>query len=127
VLKLSHFISLSLSHTLGYLEFPWSTLGGCGKLGFLEQEGKGRAGKRKKAPTLATTSDLPCSYRVAHMISSLVWTCMWILGHGLSLAWRIAWIGSGLPRLAISWIGVVIVGLFPMFCFGWFSCFLSSG
>ena len=29
--------SLSLSHTLGGLEFSWSTLGGCGILGVLEQ------------------------------------------------------------------------------------------
>ena len=29
--------SLSPSHTLGYLDFSWSTLGGCGILGFLEQ------------------------------------------------------------------------------------------
>ena len=52
---LSHY---SLSHTIGHLHFSWSTLGGCGILGFLEQEGKGRARKRKKASTLATTSDL---------------------------------------------------------------------
>ena len=41
-----NFGSLSLfflSHTPAYLEFSWSTLGGCGILGFLEQEGKGRA------------------------------------------------------------------------------------
>ena len=30
-LELSHY-SLSLSHTLGYLEFSWSTLGECGYL-----------------------------------------------------------------------------------------------
>ncbi len=29
-------LSLSLSHTLGYFEFPWTTLGWCGILGFLE-------------------------------------------------------------------------------------------
>ena len=34
-------IILSLSHTLGYLEFSWRTLGECGILGDLEQEGKG--------------------------------------------------------------------------------------
>ena len=45
---LSHY-SLSLSHPFGYLEFSWSTLGGCGILRFLEQEGKGKVGKRKKA------------------------------------------------------------------------------
>jgi len=39
----------SLSHTLGDLDFSWSTLGGCGILGFLEREGKGRVGKHKKA------------------------------------------------------------------------------
>ena len=33
----------SLSLTLGDLQFSWSTLGGYGILGFLEQEGKGRA------------------------------------------------------------------------------------
>ena len=35
----------SISHTLGYLEFSWSTLGECGILGVLEKEGKGRARK----------------------------------------------------------------------------------
>ena len=48
----------SLSHTLGDLEFSWSTLGGHGILGFLEQEGKGRAGKHKKASGSTTTSNL---------------------------------------------------------------------
>ena len=47
----------SLSHTLGHLEFSWSTLGGCGILGFLEQEGKGRAGKHKRTSGSTTTSD----------------------------------------------------------------------
>jgi len=55
-LDLSHY-SPSLSYTLGYLEFSWSTLGGCGILGSLEQEGKGRVGKSKKASTSSTTSD----------------------------------------------------------------------
>jgi len=49
--------SLSLSPTLGYLEFSWSTLGGCGILGFLEQEVKGRTGKSKMASTSTTTLD----------------------------------------------------------------------
>ena len=52
----SSLITLSFSLTLGYLEFSWSTLGGCGILGFLEQEGKGRAGKCKNSLTSATTS-----------------------------------------------------------------------
>ena len=34
-----------LSLNLRYLQISWSTLGGCGILGFLEQEGKGREGK----------------------------------------------------------------------------------
>jgi len=38
----------SLSHTLGYIEFSWSTLGGCDIVGFLEQEGKGRERKHIK-------------------------------------------------------------------------------
>jgi len=61
-----------LSHTLRDLEFSWSTLGGCGILGFLQQEGKakeeqessrrhrhqgkGRARKRKKASTSKSTT-----------------------------------------------------------------------
>jgi len=46
----------SLSHTLGYLEFSWSTLGGCDILGFLEQEGKGRARKCKRTSRSTTTT-----------------------------------------------------------------------
>ena len=46
----------SPSHALGDLEFSWSTLSGCGTLGFLEQEGKGRVGKHKKASTSLATS-----------------------------------------------------------------------
>ena len=53
--SLSHY---SLSHTLGYLEFYWSIVGGCGILGFLEKEGKGRVGKHRKALRSAVTSDL---------------------------------------------------------------------
>jgi len=30
----------SLSHTLGYIEFTWSTLGGCGILIFWSKKGK---------------------------------------------------------------------------------------
>jgi len=56
VLELSHY-SLSLSRTLGYIGFSWSTLGGCGILGLLEQEGKGRARKHNKASASTTTSD----------------------------------------------------------------------
>ena len=58
----SSLIILSLSHTLGYLEFSWSTLGGCGILGFLEQEGKGRARKRKRTLGSATIIELVCRY-----------------------------------------------------------------
>jgi len=49
---------ISISHILGDLEFSWSTLVGCGILGVLEQESKGRAGKCKKASGSAATSDL---------------------------------------------------------------------
>ena len=52
---------------------------------------------------------------------------MWIIGHDLSLAWRIAWIDNGLPSLVISWMSMEIVGLFLSFFFCWFSCFLSLG
>ena len=45
-LELSIF-SLSLSDTLGHLEYSWSTLGECGILGDLEQEGKDQVGKNK--------------------------------------------------------------------------------
>jgi len=53
----SSLIILSLSHILGDLDFSWSTLGGCGILGFLEQEGKGRAGKHERASGSTTTSN----------------------------------------------------------------------
>jgi len=56
VLELSHYF-LSLSHTLGYLEFSCSTLGGCGILGFLEQEVKGRTEKSKMASASVATLD----------------------------------------------------------------------
>ena len=46
-----------LSLTLGHTEFSWSTLRGCGILGFLEQEHKGRGGKHKKTSTSETTSN----------------------------------------------------------------------
>ena len=55
VLELSHY---SLSHTLGDLESSWSTLRGCDILGFLDQEGKGRVGKCKKALGSTTTLEL---------------------------------------------------------------------
>jgi len=44
-------IFYSLSHTLGHLEFSWSTLGGVWHSWHLEQEGKERVGKRKRNPT----------------------------------------------------------------------------
>jgi len=57
----SNFRSLSLfslSHTLGYLDFSWGTLG-CGILGFLDQEVKGRAGKHKRTSRSTITLDFP--------------------------------------------------------------------
>ena len=59
VLELSHY-SLPLPHTLGYLEFSWSTLGGCGILGVLEKEGKGRVGKCKRASVSVATIGFSC-------------------------------------------------------------------
>ena len=50
--SLSHY---SLSHGLGHLYFSWITLGGCGILGFLEQESKGKAGSRNEASGSETT------------------------------------------------------------------------
>ena len=41
--------------------------------------------------------------------------CMWIFGHDLLQAWRIAWIDSELPSLAISLIAMEIMGLFHYF------------
>jgi len=46
----------SLSHTLGDLEFSWSTLGWCAIFEFLEKEGRGREGKCNKASGSTTTS-----------------------------------------------------------------------
>ena len=53
--------------------------------------------------------------------------CMWIFGCDLLLAWRMVSIDSELHRLSISWITMVIVGLFPCCVFGWISCFISLG
>ena len=61
VLELSLYY-LPLSYTLGHLEFSWSTLGECGILGVLEQEGKGRAGKHNRTLGLATTMGFACRY-----------------------------------------------------------------
>ena len=62
-------LSLSYSWTL---IFSWNTLGGCGIIGFLEQEGKGKAGKHKGTLGSVDTMDFTCRYQVACMFSSLV-------------------------------------------------------
>jgi len=54
-LVLELLIILSLSHTLGYLEFYWRSLRGCGILVFLEKEGKQRAWKHKRASKSSAT------------------------------------------------------------------------
>ena len=41
--------------------------------------------------------------------------CMWFFGCDLSLAWRMDGIDNGFPSLSISWITMVIVGLFSLF------------
>ena len=69
------FYSLSLTLTLGHSKLSWSTLGECGILGDLEQEGKGRDGKRKRT-SVSTTTDFVCRYKFACMFSSLVLACM---------------------------------------------------
>jgi len=59
---------LSLSHTLGYLEFSWSTLA-------LEQERKRRQEEAKIKQGKVGSSNyikFSCRYRVACMISSLI-------------------------------------------------------
>ena len=61
----------SLSHTLGDLEFSWSTLGGCGILGFLDQEGKGRARKNKRASGSIVTSYFLVGYYVSFTRSGM--------------------------------------------------------
>lgn len=43
------------------MKFSWSTLGGCGILGFLEKERIGKEVKHKKASGLAATSDFLAS------------------------------------------------------------------
>ena len=55
-------IILSLSHTLGYLYFSWSTLGECGILGDLEKEGKVRVGNHKRTLGSTTTMGFDCRY-----------------------------------------------------------------
>ena len=53
--------------------------------------------------------------------------CMWFVDCDLSWAWRVVGIDSGLPSFSISLIAMVIMDFFSLFCFGWFSCFLSLG
>jgi len=105
---------LSLSHTIGDLEFSWSTLGGCGILGFLEKEGKGRPGKCKRASTL-TQFFLQVPSRMYDFITSfgMHGMCMWIIDHDMSLAWRISYIYNLFHNLTISWIAMEFLGLFP--------------
>ena len=70
---LSHY---SLSHTLGHLEFSWSTIGGCGILGFLEQEGKGKNRKAKGCTRISSYIRFSCRYQLACMFPSLFLACM---------------------------------------------------
>jgi len=86
---------LSLSHTLGHLDFSWSTLGGAWHTQDLEQERKEKVGKDKRKMRSVTAIGFSCMYQVACMISLLVLACMWFLCYDLSLALRIVWIDSG--------------------------------
>jgi len=95
----------SLSHTLGDLEFSRNTLGGYDILGFLEKEGKGREGKCKRSSRSETTSDFLAGtkFHVFFFTSfGMHGICTKILGHDLSLTWRISWIDSGFHILSIS-------------------------
>jgi len=67
-------LSLSLYHTLGYLEFPWITLRGCGILGFWSKKEKEEKG-HKRTSEAATIARFSCRYQVACMFSSLVLAC----------------------------------------------------
>jgi len=93
------FYSLSLSHTLWHLEFSWNTLGECGILGFLEQEGKGIAGWRKRTSGSTTTTGFSCSYQVSCMFSSLILACV---AYACGLLVMIYHCHGGLPRLTLD-------------------------
>jgi len=69
-------LELSLSHTLGHLEFSWSTLGGVWHTWDLEQEGEGKVGNHKRTVRTIVIAGFSCRYRVACMISLLVLACM---------------------------------------------------
>ena len=61
-----------------------------------------------------------CRYQVACMFPSIflkymAYACGLLVD--VSLAWRMARIDSGLPSLSISWIAMMIVGLFSLLCF----------
>jgi hypothetical protein len=111
-------ISLSLSHTLGYLEFSWSTLGGCGILGFWSKKAK----EEQESARGHRDQQL-------HQIFLQVPSCMYVFltsfgMHGICMWFSVMichWHGGlpgltvDLPSLAISWIAMVIVGLFHFF------------
>lgn len=51
--------------------------------------------------------------------------CMWFIGHDLSLAWRMAWIDSVFSQPCHFLDNHGDCGFISLFCFFWFSCFLS--
>jgi len=89
----------SPSHTLVYLEFSWSTLGGCGILGFLEHEGNEKEEKHKRTSGLAATTIFSCRYHVTCMFSSRLFPCM---AYACGLLVMIYHWHGGLPVLTVD-------------------------
>ena len=106
------------------LQRVWHTLD-------LEQEGKGKAGKRKITPGSTTTVGLLCRYRVACMFFLLELAYM---AHTCGFLVKIYHCLGGFPRLTvdfpsliISWIAMVLWVHFIVCFSGWFSCSFSCG
>ena len=72
-----YYLSLILLETQSFLR---ELLEECGILRVLEQEGKGRVGKRKRTSGSTTTTGFACRYQVAYMISLLFLACMCVFG-----------------------------------------------
>ena len=104
-MELSSILSLSLI-LLDTYSFLGALLEECGILGFLKEEGKGRAGKCKRISISEATTGFACRYRVSCMVSSLVLACMeYACGLLVMIChWHGGWLGLivDLFSLAIS-------------------------
>ena len=105
-------LSLSLSHTPGYLYFSWRNLGWVWHALDLDQDGKRKVGNHKRATRSVATAGFFCKYRVACMVSLLVFACMVYACGFLVMIYHSH---GGLPRLivnfphlSISWIALVL-------------------